>query len=100
MEVAMKYLFGKTFSIMTVVLVCICSLISAGCEGSEAKKTITDTVNKAIGGEAVKKSEEMKKNIDQAMKEEARRLLKMDKETKGDASGEGKGSQSEKESDN
>ena len=65
----------------------------AGCEGSEAKKAITDTVNKAMGGEAVKKGEEMKKNIDQAMKEEARRLLKMDKDK------EGKDSQGEKESD-
>jgi hypothetical protein len=52
-----------------------------------------------MGGEAVKKGEEMKKNIDQAMKEEARRLLKMDKETKGDTADEGKGSQREKESD-
>jgi hypothetical protein len=95
----MKDLFGKTFPYMTVVLACICALIFAGCEGSEAKKAITDTVNQAIGGEAVKKGEEMKKNIDQAMKEEARRLLKMDKETKGDKVDEGKGSQDEKESD-
>ncbi|MCK7471894.1 MAG: hypothetical protein MZU95_14745 [Desulfomicrobium escambiense] len=38
-------------------------------------------LDKVMGGDAVKKGEEMKKNIDQAMKEEARRLLKMDKET-------------------
>jgi len=95
----MKDLFGKTFPYMIVVLACICALIFAGCEGSDAKKAITDTVNKAMGGEAVKKGEEMKKNIDQAMKEETRRLLKMDKETKGDAVDEGKGSQAEKESD-
>jgi hypothetical protein len=95
----MKDLFGKTSSTMIVVLACICSLVFAGCEGSEAKKAITDIVNKAMGGEAVKKGEEMKKNIDQAMKEEARRLLKMDKEVKGDAADEGKGTQNEKESD-
>jgi hypothetical protein len=52
-----------------------------------------------MGGEAVKKGEEMKKNIDQAINEEARRLLKMDKETKGDTTSEEKGSQSENESD-
>jgi hypothetical protein len=95
----MKDLFGKTFSYMIVVLACICALIFAGCEGSEAKKAITDTVNKAMGGDAVKKGEEMKKNIDQAMNEEARRLLKMDKETKGETVDEDKGSQREKESD-
>lgn len=95
----MKDLFGKTFSSMIVIFACICTLIFAGCEGSDAKKTIADTVNKAMGGEAVKKGEEMKKNIDQAMNEEARRLLKMDKETKGDKVDEGKGSETEKESD-
>ncbi len=95
----MKDLFGKTFPYMIVVLACICALIFAACDGSDAKKTIADTINKAMGGEAVKKGEEMKKNIDQAMKEEARRLLKMDKETKGDTASEGKGTQGEKESD-
>jgi hypothetical protein len=98
-EVSMKDLFGKSFSSMIVVLACICALIFAGCEGSDAKKTIADTVNKAMGGDAVRKSEEMKKNLDQAMNQEAKRLLKMDKETKGDTADEGKGSQTEKESD-
>ncbi len=95
----MKDLFGKTFSNMIVALAFICGLIFSGCEGSEAKKAITDTVNKVMGGEAVKKGEEMKKNIDQAINEEARRLLKMDKETKGDTTSEDKSSQSENESD-
>jgi hypothetical protein len=95
----MKDLFGKTFPYMIVVLSCICALIFAGCEGSDAKKTIADTVNKAMGGDAVKKGEEMKKNIDQAMNEEARRLLKVDKEAKGNTAVEGNGSQSEKASD-
>jgi hypothetical protein len=95
----MKDLFRKTFPFMIVVLACICALIFAGCEGSDAKKAITDTVNKAMGGEAVKKGEEMKKNLDQAMNEEARRLLKMNKETKGDTADEDKDSQREKESD-
>ena len=95
----MKDLFGKTFPYMFLVLACICALIFPGCEGSDAKRAITDTVNKVMGGEAVKKGEEIKRNIDQAMNEEARRLLKMDKETKDDAAGEDKGSQGEKESD-
>jgi hypothetical protein len=95
----MKDLFGKTFFCMIIVLACICTLVFAGCEGSDARKTIADTVNKAMGGEAVKKGEEMKKNIDRAMNDEAKRLLKMDKEAKGDTAGEDKGSQSEKEAD-
>jgi hypothetical protein len=95
----MKDLFRKTFTSIIVALACICAFIFAGCDGSDAKKTIADTVNKAMGGEAVKKGEEMKKNIDRAMKEEARRLLKMDKDPKSDTAEEGKGSQGEKESE-
>jgi hypothetical protein len=98
-EVTVKDPFRKTFSVMIVVLACVFALIFAGCEGSDAKKTIADTVNKAMGGDAVRKGEEMKKNLDQAMNQEAKRLLKMDKDAKGDTAGEGKGSQGEKESD-
>ena len=56
-------------------------------------------MGESMSMKTVKKGEEMKKNIDQAMNEEARRLLKMDKETKGDTASEGKESQTEKESD-
>jgi hypothetical protein len=41
-----------------------------------------------MSGDVVKKGEQMKKDVDQAMKEEARRLLKMDKETRDGASDE------------
>jgi len=80
----MIYQFGKPFPGMLVVLAFILVLALSGCEGKDTKKTISDTVERVMGGDAVKKGEEMKKQVDEAMKEEARRLLKMDKETKGD----------------
>lgn len=80
----MKDLFGKTFLGMLIVLASILALSLAGCEGKDTKKTISDTVERVMSGDAVKKGEEMKKQVDDAMKEEARRLLKMEKDTKGD----------------
>ncbi|HVN71806.1 MAG TPA: hypothetical protein VMU10_07290 [Desulfomonilia bacterium] len=95
----MKNMSGKTFSSMLLVLICICSLVIIGCEGSDAKKTITDTINKAVGGEVMNKGKEVKKKVDQAMKDEARRLIKMDKDNKGTAEDEGTGGRTEKESE-
>ena len=98
-EVIMKKMLLKAFSNIFVLFACLCVLVFAGCEGSDAKKKITDTVHTLVGGEVVKKGEDMKKQVDQAMKEEAKRLIKMDKENKGEGTDEGSGGQNEKESD-
>ena len=95
----MKKMLLKASSNVLVFLACLCVLVFAGCEGSDAKKKITDTVHTLVGGEVVKKGEDMKKQVDQAMKEEAKRLIKMDKENKAEGTDEGSGNQNEKESD-
>jgi hypothetical protein len=71
----------------------------AGCEGSEAKKAITDVINQVLGGEVVKKGQEMKEQIDQVVKQEVKRLTKMDHQKKEEGSAGESEEGSEKKSD-
>lgn len=79
-EVSMKELFRRISFSLLIIGAFILALAASGCEGSDTKKTINDAVERVMGGDAVRKGEEMKKQVDQAMKEEARRLLKMNRE--------------------
>ena len=51
-------------------------LVNTGCEGSESRKAIDDTVNSAAGMDAVKKEEEIKKKLNQFSKNEAEKARK------------------------
>ena len=51
-------------------------LVNTGCEGSESRKAIEDTVNSAAGMDAVKKGEEIKKKLNQFSKNEAEKARK------------------------
>jgi hypothetical protein len=82
-----------------VITAAVGLLVLGGCEGSDAKKAITDTVNRLMGGEVVKKGEELKKQIDQAMKQEVKRLTKIDGQKKREAPEEGSKEGSENKSD-
>ncbi len=83
-----------------LVIVTVSGLfILAGCEGSDAKKAITDIVNQIMGGEVIKKSEELKKQLDQAIEREAKRLTKFDELKKKESSEEGTKEGSENKSD-
>jgi hypothetical protein len=48
-------------------------VLIAGCEGSESKKAITDTVETLSGAEAIKKGEKIKNQLDEYSKQEAQR---------------------------
>lgn len=72
-------------SVLTV-LVCVFAIALYGCEGSDARKSITGTVEDLAGKKVIDQGEKMKKDIDQAMKEEARRLLNMDERSTGESS--------------
>ncbi|MGC9323481.1 MAG: hypothetical protein ACP5G0_01915 [Desulfomonilia bacterium] len=48
---------------IVVILSVVCIVLMGGCEGSEAKKAITDTVREVVGGELLQKGEEAKKQI-------------------------------------
>ena len=61
-------------------------LVNTGCEGSESRKAIDDTVNSAAGMDAVKKGEEIKKKLNQFSKNEAEKARKgMEEDGTGDS---------------
>jgi|WetSurMetagenome_2_1015567.scaffolds.fasta_scaffold251258_2 hypothetical protein len=51
-------------------------LVTTGCEGSESRKAIDDTVKSAAGMDAVKKKEIIEKKLDESFKKEAERAEK------------------------
>jgi hypothetical protein len=58
------------------VLALFCgSLFLVGCKGKEDEKSITETVKDVVGTEVAKKAQEVDKKVNQAMKDEAKRLL-------------------------
>jgi hypothetical protein len=51
-------------------------LVNAGCEGSESRKAIDDTVESAAGMDAVKKKEMIEKKLNESYQKEAERTEK------------------------
>lgn len=51
-------------------------LLNTGCEGSESRKAIDDTVESAAGMDAVHKKEMIEKKLDESYKKEAERAEK------------------------
>jgi len=86
-EEAMKNI-TQTAQVTLIILTCIFAFALCGCEGSEARKSVTGTVEDLVGKKVIEKGEQMKKDIDRAMDEEARRLLKMDDSDRGRSSQE------------
>ncbi len=66
-----------------VILTCLFALALCGCEGGDARKSVTDTVKDLAGKQVIEKGDRMKQDIDRAMKDEARRLLRMGERKKG-----------------
>jgi hypothetical protein len=66
--------------IVSLSLICIfllaIILLNPGCEGTESRKAIDDTVKSTTGMDAVKKKEEVKKKLDESYKKEAERAEK------------------------
>jgi hypothetical protein len=59
----------KNFMFCILVTMSLCGvIIAAGCDGGDLGKAATETVKQAIGNEVTKKSNEMKKQIDQIFK--------------------------------
>jgi len=84
-EEAMKSI-PRTALAAAIVLTCMFVLALCGCEGSDARKSITGTVEDLVGTKAIETGERMKKDMDRAMEEEARRLLKVDGSDPGESS--------------
>lgn len=67
-------------------------LFLSGCEGSDAKKSVTDTVKDVVGTEVAKKAREVDNKVNETMKQEAKRLLENTGNENRQGSGESKGS--------
>jgi hypothetical protein len=73
----MKLNFKKMVSLsLLCIFLFAMILVNIGCEGTESRKAIDDTVNTAVGMDAVKKKEKIQKQLDQFSKNEAEKVRK------------------------
>lgn len=67
----------RTCIAMMITAVALSSLLLiSGCEGSEARKEVTQTVEQAVGAGTAKKSREVKQDVNQIMQQEMERAKK------------------------
>jgi hypothetical protein len=68
----------KTFKTWPLFFVLLTGLILAGCEGSESREKIDDTVKDFSGQKSLERMDQMKKDIDDINKKQADRLKEID----------------------
>lgn len=64
----------KTFRIWTLLLVLFSCLIFAGCEGTDSREKVDDTVKELSGQKNIERFDQMKKDIDKINKQQADRM--------------------------
>jgi hypothetical protein len=64
----------KTFSIWAPLLVLFTCLVFAGCEGTDSRGKVDDTVKELSGQKKLEQMDQMKKDIDKINKQQADRL--------------------------
>ena len=64
----------KTFRIWTPLLVLFICLILSGCEGTDSREKVDDTVKELSGQKNIERMEQMKKDIGKINKQQADRL--------------------------
>jgi hypothetical protein len=92
----MKLNFKNTVSLSLICFFLFTMiLVNTGCEGTESRKAIDDTVKTAVGMDYVKKKDKIKKQLDQFSKNEAEKMRKgLDEDGTGvSGNGPDKGSQ-------
>ena len=67
----------KTFKIWTPLLVLLTCLVLAGCEGTDSREKVDDTVRELSGQKNIKRMDQMKKDIDKINKQQADRLKEL-----------------------
>jgi outer membrane murein-binding lipoprotein Lpp len=68
----------KTFRIWPLYFVLLTGLVLAGCEGSDSREKIDDTVKEFSGQKSLERMDQMKKDIDDINKKQADRLKKIE----------------------
>jgi len=64
----------KTFRILTPLLVLLTCLVFAGCEGTDSREKVDDTVKELSGQKNIERFDQMKKDIDKINKQQEDRL--------------------------
>jgi hypothetical protein len=64
----------KTFRIWTPLIVLFTCLVLAGCEGTDSREKVDDTVKELSGQKNLERMEQMKKDIGKIDKQQADRL--------------------------
>jgi hypothetical protein len=83
----------KRIMLFLSVLVLSCGLLFlSGCEGSDAKKSVTETVKNVVGTEVARKAQEVDKKVSETMKQEVKRFLESSGNKDEENSGESKDS--------
>lgn len=67
----------KTFKTWSLSFVLITGLVLAGCEGSDSREKIDDTVKEFSGQKNLERMDQMKKDIDDINKRQAERLKEL-----------------------
>jgi hypothetical protein len=67
----------KTFTTWTIVLVLLTGLVLTGCEGTDSREKVDDTVKEFSGQKNLERMEQMKKDIGDIKKQQADRLKKL-----------------------
>jgi outer membrane murein-binding lipoprotein Lpp len=68
----------KTFKTWSLSFVLITGLVLAGCEGSDSREKIDDTVKEFSGQKNLERMDQMKKDIDDINKKQADRMKEID----------------------
>ena len=68
----------KTFKTWPLSFVLLTGLVLAGCEGSDSREKIDDTVKEFSGQKNLERMDQMKKDIDDINKKQADRMKEID----------------------
>ena len=68
----------KTFKAWPLFFVLLTGLVLAGCEGSDSREKIDDTVKELSGQKNLERMDQMKKDIDDIKKKQAERLKEIE----------------------
>lgn len=68
----------KTFKTWPLFSVLLTGLVLAGCEGSDSREKIDDTVKEFSGQKSLERMDQMKKDIDDINKKQADRLKEIE----------------------
>ncbi len=64
----------KTLKTWPLLLVLLTGLVLAGCEGTDSRESVDDTIKELSGQKNLERMKQMKKDIDDIKKKQAERL--------------------------